>query len=76
LQLSLGGVPFPADHIEYAGLTPGTAGVYQMNLMLPNDLPGGNLEIVAAVGGQASIPGVSLPTQSAAAAQPSAASTR
>ena len=76
LQLSLGGAPFPADHIQYAGLTPGTAGVYQMNLQLPDDLPAGNLEIVAAVGAQASIPGVSLPTQSAPPAQPSGAGTR
>jgi uncharacterized protein (TIGR03437 family) len=76
LQLSLGGVAFPPDHIEYAGLTPGTAGVYQMNLMLPNDLPAGNLEIIAGVGAQTSIPGVSLPTQSAQPAQPSTAGTR
>jgi uncharacterized protein (TIGR03437 family) len=76
LQIALGGVPFPSDHIEYAGLTPGTAGVYQLNLMLPDDLPAGDLEIIAGVGAQTSIAGVSLPTQSAPAAQPSSGGTR
>ena len=39
LQILLNGVPCPASSIYYAGLTPGYAGLYQINLMLPNVLP-------------------------------------
>jgi uncharacterized protein (TIGR03437 family) len=55
LQLSLGGAPFPADHIQYAGLTPGAAEVDQMNLQLPSDWPAGTRKSWP-VGAQASIP--------------------
>jgi len=33
------GIPAPDDHILYAGVTPGYAGLYQINCRLPIDLP-------------------------------------
>src|SRR5580658_502333 len=39
LQILLNGAPCPASSIYYAGLTPGFAGLYQINLLLPAILP-------------------------------------
>lgn len=39
LQILLNGEPCPASSIWYAGLTPGFAGLYQINLLLPRNLP-------------------------------------
>ena len=48
--------------IQYAGVTPGCAGLYQINLVLPNPLPS-NPEIRLGIAGQNSPPGTLLPTQ-------------
>jgi len=37
MSVWLDGRPVPADHIFYAGLTPGYRGLYQLNLRLPPD---------------------------------------
>jgi uncharacterized protein (TIGR03437 family) len=50
------------SQIQYAGVTPGSAAVYQINLVLPTDLPA-NPEIQVSAGGQMSTAGVVLPTQ-------------
>jgi uncharacterized protein (TIGR03437 family) len=39
LQILLNGNPCPSSSIYYAGLTPGYAGLYQINLLLPDVLP-------------------------------------
>jgi uncharacterized protein (TIGR03437 family) len=39
LQILLNGEPCPASSIYYAGLAPGYAGLYQINLLLPDVLP-------------------------------------
>jgi len=62
LQLSLGGTPLSADHVFYAGLTPGSPGVYQINLLVPQGVSG-DVEIRAVSGAQTSAPGVKLATQ-------------
>jgi uncharacterized protein (TIGR03437 family) len=59
LQLFLGGSQVSPDRIFYAGLTPGSAGVYQINLTLP-DVMGSNPEIRVTVAGQESTPGLML----------------
>ena len=62
LQLVLGGAPLSPDHVFYAGLTPGSPGVYQINLLVPQDVKG-DVEIRAVSSAQISAPGVKLPTQ-------------
>ena len=53
LQILLNGGPCPASSIYYAGLTPGFAGLYQINLKLPEVLPPDPL-IQIVIGAQAS----------------------
>ncbi len=62
LQVLLNGNPCPASSIYYAGLTPGFAGLYQINLMLPALLPP-DPEIQMVIGTQASPALVQLFTQ-------------
>jgi uncharacterized protein (TIGR03437 family) len=64
LQVLLNGTPTAPGSILYAGLAPGFAGLYQINLKLPADLAG-NPEIRVAVGTQISPPAVILPAQAA-----------
>jgi uncharacterized protein (TIGR03437 family) len=60
LQILLNGVPCPAGSIYYAGVTPGFAGLYQINLQLPDVLPL-NPEIQMAIGTQISPAAIQLP---------------
>jgi uncharacterized protein (TIGR03437 family) len=62
LQILLNGAPCPSSSIYYAGLTPGYAGLYQINLLLPNALPP-DPAIQIVMGNQASPPAVLLYTQ-------------
>jgi len=62
LQVLLNGVPCPASSIYYAGLTPGFAGLYQINLLLPAVLPP-DPRIQMMIGTQASPTLVQLFTQ-------------
>jgi len=50
VKVTVGGAELAADDILYAGVTPGLAGVYQLNLRLPGDLPEGDLPVVVRVG--------------------------
>ncbi|HVW07356.1 MAG TPA: IPT/TIG domain-containing protein [Bryobacteraceae bacterium] len=63
LQVLLDGVPCPPGCLLYAGLTPGFAGLYQINLLLPADAPP-NPEIQLVIGGDASPGSIRLPVQS------------
>lgn len=62
LQIQLNGSAVPAGNILYAGLTPGFAGLYQINLELPDPAPQ-NPEIRIVIGQQMSASGVRLYTQ-------------
>jgi len=53
LRILLNGAPLPAASIYYAGLAPGYAGLYQINLKLPDALPP-DPEIQMVIGTQAS----------------------
>jgi uncharacterized protein (TIGR03437 family) len=53
LQVLLDGQPIPAENIFYAGITPGSAGLYQVNLRLPAEI-GATPELRIALGGQMS----------------------
>lgn len=53
LEVLLNGSPCPPSSIWYAGLTPGFAGLYQINLQLPQNLPP-NPEIQMSMGAEVS----------------------
>jgi len=65
LQLFLDGSQVSADRIFYAGLTPGSAGVYQINVTLPDAL-GSDPEIRVTVDTGESSAGLKLAVQPAA----------
>jgi uncharacterized protein (TIGR03437 family) len=62
LQVLLNGTPCPPQDILYAGVTPGFAGLYQINLQLPATLPS-NPQIQLSIGTQLSPAAIQLPTQ-------------
>lgn len=62
-QVLLNGVALPAGSVLYVGLTPGFAGLYQVNLQLPAVLPGADPQIQIAVGAQLSPAGVQIMAQ-------------
>ena len=59
LKVYLGGTAIDRASILYAGLTPGSAGLYQINLVLP-DNPGTDPEIRVAIADQSSPAGLKL----------------
>jgi uncharacterized protein (TIGR03437 family) len=60
LEVLLNGVAVDSSAIGYAGVAPGFAGLYQINLTLPKST-GKNPEIRLRLDGASSIPGVHLP---------------
>jgi uncharacterized protein (TIGR03437 family) len=62
LNVLLNGAAVDPATIQYAGVTPGCAGLYQINVQLPDPLPS-NPEVRVAIGPQISPPLMSLPTQ-------------
>jgi uncharacterized protein (TIGR03437 family) len=62
LKVWLGGTVMDPLLVKYAGVTPGFAGLYQINLELPGNL-GTDPEIRVAVGGQSSPAGLKLPVR-------------
>lgn len=65
LQILLAGLAVPAQNILYAGLAPGYAGLYQINLRLPDTLTA-NPEIRILAAGQISPPSILLPANASA----------
>lgn len=59
LQVTVGGVAVDSAHILYAGLTPLSAALYQINLVLPTTLPT-DPEIRVSLSGQTSAAGAKL----------------
>lgn len=59
LKVTLGGKPVDPMLIKYAGLTPGSAGLYQINIEIPDDTPSG-AEITVAAGGSTPQTGLKL----------------
>ena len=62
LMVTLDGMPVDSSQILYAGVAPGFAGLYQINLQLPAGL-GANPAIQAMLAGQTSPAGLTLPVQ-------------
>jgi uncharacterized protein (TIGR03437 family) len=59
LQIMLNGVALPGASVQYAGVTPGYAGLYQINVVLPAVLPP-NPQIQIVMGTEASPPAIQL----------------
>lgn len=68
LQILLNGVPCPPANVLYAGLAPGFAGLYQINLRLPYDVTA-NPQIQVSVGPQISPGFIQLAVQPAQTAE-------
>jgi uncharacterized protein (TIGR03437 family) len=62
LKVLLNGNPIDPKTMFYAGLTPGFAGLYQINFFLPGNCPQ-NPQIQLAIGSQTSAPGIMLAVQ-------------
>jgi len=50
-NVTIGNVP---AQVLFSGLTPGTAGVYQINLVVPSGVPAGTAPLVVNIGGESS----------------------
>ena len=51
VSVQLGTSTLNADNVLYVGVSPQTAGLYQLNIHLPSDLPDGNYPLVLSFGG-------------------------
>jgi len=63
VTVMLGGVAIPAANVLYAGVTPASPGLYQVNLLIPANTPNGNLPLVIQIGSQQSPAGAYLTVQ-------------
>ena len=61
-QVLVAGLQVPPENVYYVGLTPGFAGLYQINLRLPDDAPD-DPEIYVVAGAQRSPGGLVLPVR-------------
>lgn len=61
--VTLGGVMLPSSSIQYAGVSPCCAGLYQLNFTIPQGTPSGNQPLVITVDGVASPPHAFLAVQ-------------
>jgi uncharacterized protein (TIGR03437 family) len=59
-QVLLNGVAVDRSRVLYVGVTPGYAGLYQVNLRLPDDVPQ-NPEVRVGTAAQMSLAGLYLP---------------
>jgi uncharacterized protein (TIGR03437 family) len=50
VKVTLNGRDLPAADVLYAGVTPGNPGLYQLNLIVPDDAPDGDLPLVLTIG--------------------------
>ena len=60
VTVNLGGANVAAGNVLYAGVAPFLAGVYQVNLRVPDAAPDGDLQVVLRVGGIPTPPGAFL----------------
>lgn len=63
VTVTLGGTALPAANILYAGVTPNSPGLYQLNLLIPAGTPSGNLPLIIQIGSQQSPAGAYLTVQ-------------
>jgi uncharacterized protein (TIGR03437 family) len=51
VRVLLDGTALPAENVLYAGVTPNSPGLYQLNIQLPANTPAGDLTLVIEIGG-------------------------
>ena len=51
VQVTIGSVTLSASDLLYAGVTPGFAGLYQLNIRIPGGVPDGDQSVVLSVNG-------------------------
>jgi uncharacterized protein (TIGR03437 family) len=51
VRVLLGGTALPAANVLYAGVTPDSPGLYQLNIQLPANTATGDLSLVIEIGG-------------------------
>jgi uncharacterized protein (TIGR03437 family) len=61
VMVTLGGVPLPPECILYVGVTPQTAGLYQLAIKVPANAPAGNNEVVLTAYGKSTPIGPVVP---------------
>jgi uncharacterized protein (TIGR03437 family) len=57
VKVTIGNIQLAASDILYAGVSPGLAGVYQINVRVPDSAPDGDLPVMLRVGPFAAAPG-------------------
>jgi uncharacterized protein (TIGR03437 family) len=60
VRVLLNGTPLPADNVLYAGVTPNSPGLYQLNILIPAGTAAGDLSLVIEIGGVQSPAGAYL----------------
>jgi uncharacterized protein (TIGR03437 family) len=75
MQVLLNGAAVPVPNLYYAGVAPGFAGLYQINVRLPDSIPA-NPQIQIVTGQQSSPTGVLLETQFSPAASSTQSSSK
>jgi uncharacterized protein (TIGR03437 family) len=50
VSVSLGNSQLPAANVLYTGVAPGNAGLYQLNIQIPDGAPTGNVALAVTVG--------------------------
>jgi trimeric autotransporter adhesin len=63
VQVLLNGQPVPAASVLYAGITPSSPGLYQVNFQIPPGTPGGDLPLAISIGGIQSPAGAFITVQ-------------
>lgn len=63
VKVTIGRAELPDSEVFYAGVSPGLAGVYQVNLRSPTDGPDGNLPVSLHVGNYRTPPAVYVTVQ-------------
>lgn len=61
VKVHLGGEEVPQTKIFYAGQAPGLAGLYQLNFLLEQDVPTGDVEVAVEVDGVSTQLGMTIP---------------
>jgi uncharacterized protein (TIGR03437 family) len=60
VSVSLNGVPLSATDVLYSGVTPGFAGLYQINIHIPTTTPTGDIPVSLTINGLSTPPGAYL----------------